>query len=96
MIPVFSTFTGHSKAWYSYIFIVKTVAELTGGILSKFLADKVKLKDIYGWFTYIVAFSYVCLYLSFEDVNIIIWYFAIAVGNIVMSIMGMSVILSVF
>lgn len=96
MIPIFSSSTGHTKAWYSYIFIIKTIAELTGGILSKFIADKVKIKDIYGWITYVLAFSYACLYLSFEDTNIIIWYFAIAVGNIVMSIMGISAILTVF
>jgi Na+/melibiose symporter-like transporter len=96
MIPIFSGITGHTKSWYSYIFIVKTVAELTGGFLSKFFAARVGLKDIYSWFTYLLAFSYICFYLSFEDSNIIIWYFSIAVGTIVMSIMGMSSIISVF
>ena len=96
LIPFYSSASQHDETFYSFLFIVRSIAYISGSILVKYLACTINTQMLYKGIFITMGISLFICSLSFNPVNLALMLYISGVCNVSQMIVGMSLTIKLF
>jgi hypothetical protein len=90
LIPFYSEAAQQDQTYFSFIFLVRSIANILGGVVIKYLLKTFRIKAVIIGMSVVMGISLIICSLSISIINLVITLFLSSINFVMMSIIVIS------